>query len=410
MAVTARILNAEDVIKGRKQVSALGVKAVDDRTFVISLNEPVPFFPSLMAFGVFYPVRKDIVDKYGDKFATDADTIVGNGPFAMKRWIHESSMRIEKAETYWNRQAISLRAIEAPIAVKDNGAEYSQFATGLLDSVNLDRERLSLAQREKRPIRSYDNGAMVYFEVNQRPGKLFANSKLRQALRLALNRTEFANRIRAIPGTKPAFGIVPDYLPGSKPGSSFRKESGLGWKDYDVEGARRYIREYLQETKQLKVPAFSILSSDSAWLRAQMEYLQNHLNKIFETEIKLDLVPPKTRIQRMRDGQFDIVWSGWTPDYMDCMTFMDLFLSTNENNQGRLKDAKYDSMIQSAQLEPNQAKRIKILVEAEKYLVIEQAAVVPLYQSAVAYLAADGLEGYVRMPGMDQDFRYARWK
>jgi oligopeptide transport system substrate-binding protein len=67
-------------------------------------------------------------------------------------------------------------------------------------------------------------------------------------------------------------------------------------------------------------------------------------------------------------------------------------------------------MIQSAQLEPNQAKRIKILVEAEKYLVIEQAAVVPLYQSAVAYLAADGLEGYVRMPGMDQDFRYARWK
>jgi oligopeptide transport system substrate-binding protein len=410
MAVTARILNAEDVIKGRKQVSALGVKAVDDRTLVINLTEPVPFFPSLMAFSVFYPVRKDLVEKYGDRFATDAETMVGNGPFAIKRWIHEASMRIEKAETYWNSREISLRAIEAPIALKDNGAEYNQFVTGFLDSVNLDRERLSLAQREKRPIRNYDNGAMVYFEVNQRPGKLFANSKLRQALRLALNRTEFANRIRAIPGTKPAFGIVPDYLPGSKPGLSFRKESRLDWKDYDVEGARRSIREYLQETGQPKVPAFSILGSDSAWLRSQMEYLQNHLKKIFETEIKLDLVPPKMRIQQMRDGKFDIVWSGWTPDYMDCMTFMDLFLSTNENNQGRFKDAKYDSMIKSAQTEPNQAKRIRILVEAENYLLIEKAAVVPLYQSAVAYLAADGLEGYVRMPGMDQDFRYARWK
>ena len=400
-------MNADDIIQGKKPVSELGARAIDIQNFEIKLTEPVPFFPSLMAFGVFYPVRRDLVEKYGDKFATD---VIGNGPFALTRWVHESSMRLEKADTYWNRWAVKLRAIEAPLALKDSGTEYNQFATGGLDSVNLDRECLSLAQRDKQPVRSYDNAAVVFFEVNQRPGKLFSNAKLRQALRLALNRAEFANRIRAIPGTKAAFGIVPDYMPGSKPGSTFRKESDLSWKDFDVAGAKRYIREYLDETRQAKVPGFTILSGDSVALRTQMEYMQNHLRKIFETEIKLDLVPPKTRIQRMRDGQFDVVWSGWTPDYMDCMTFMDLFTSTNENNQGRFRDAKYDAMIQSAQVEADPAKRIRILIQAERYLIFDQAAVATLYQSSVAFLAADGLEGYVRIPGMDQDFRYARWK
>jgi oligopeptide transport system substrate-binding protein len=410
IAVTARILNAEDIIKGRKPVSELGARAIDERTFEVRLTEPVPYFPSLTAFGVFYPVRKDLVEKYGNKFSTDVESVVGNGPYALTRWVHESSMRLEKANTYWNRAAVMLHAIEAPLALKDSGAEYNQFATGGLDTVNLDRERLNLAQRETRPVRSYDNGAMVYFEINQRPGRLFSNAKLRQAMRLAINRAEFANRIRAIPGTKPAFGIVPDYMPGSKPGSTFRKESGLAWKDGDIVAATRYIREYLDETKQARVPGFTILSGDSAALKTQMEYIQDHLKRIFDTEIKLDLLPPKTRIQKMRDGQFDIVWSGWTPDYLDCMTFMDLFTSTNENNQGRFNDPKYDAMIKAAQVEANPAKRVKLLIEAERYLVLDQAAVATLYQSAVPYLAADGLEGYVRVPGMDQDFRYAHWK
>ena len=410
IAVTARILNAEDVIRGRKPVSALGAKAIDERAFEVRLTEPVLFFPSLMAFGVFCPVRRDLVEKSGDKFSTEAESIVGNGPFALTRWVHESLIRLEKADTYWNHSAIKIRAIEAPIALQDTGAEYNQFATGGLDSVNLDRERLKLAQQEKRPIRSYDNGAVVYLEINQRKGKLFANANLRQALRLALNRAEFANRIRAIPGTKPAFGIVPDCIPGSRAGSAFRKESNLSWKDFDAAGAKHQIRKYLEETKQSKVPGFSILSSDNVSIRTQMEYIQNHLGRIFETQVKLDLVPPNARIQRMRDGQFDIVWSGWSPDYMDPMTFLDLFTSGNENNQGRFKDAKYDAMIRSAQVEANAEKRIKILIEAEKYLVLDQAAVVPLYQSSIAYLAAEGLEGYVRVPGMDQDFRYAHWK
>ena len=413
IAITAQIVNAEEIVKGKKAPSELGAKALNDSTFQVQLKSPVAFFNSLMAFNVFYPVREDIVKKFGDKFSTNVESIIGNGPFKLTRWVHESSMRMEKAPTYWNASAIKLNAIDAPVILKDGGAIYSQQITGGLDMDMgaLDRDRLKLAQKDKKAISSYQDGSVWWFEMNQRPQKLFSNQNLRQALRLVLNRSEFVNKVIAIPGTKVAFGIVPEFLPGSKPSSTFRKESGLAWKDNDLASAKKYIAAYLAETKQTKVPSFTLLGDDRSAAKTQIEYLQGFLKKAFQTEVKIDLVPFKTRLQRMQDGQFDLVMAGWGPDYFDSMTFMDLFMSNNENNHGPFKDAKFDAMIVSAQKENDVAKRTAILTAAEKYLVEEKAGVVPVYQRSRSYIYSEGLEGFVRPPlGADPNLRYAYWK
>ncbi len=413
IAITAQIVNAEEIVKGKKAPSELGAKALNDSTFQVQLKSPVAFFNSLMAFNVFFPVREDIVKKFGDKFSTNVESIIGNGPFKLTRWVHESSMRMEKAPTYWNASAIKLNAIDAPVILKDGGAIYSQQITGGLDMDMgaLDRDRLKLAQKDKKAISSYQDGSVWWFEMNQRPQKLFSNQNLRQALRLVLNRSEFVNKVIAIPGTKVAFGIVPEFLPGSKPSSTFRKESGLAWKDNDLASAKKYIAAYLAETKQTKVPSFTLLGDDRSAAKTQIEYLQGFLKKAFQTEVKIDLVPFKTRLQRMQDGQFDLVMAGWGPDYFDSMTFMDLFMSNNENNHGPFKDAKFDAMIVSAQKENDVAKRTAILTAAEKYLVEEKAGVVPVYQRSRSYIYSEGLEGFVRPPlGADPNLRYAYWK
>ncbi len=413
IAITAQIVNAEEIVKGKKAPSELGAKALNDSTFQVQLKSPVAFFNSLMAFNVFFPVREDIVKKFGDKFSTNVESIIGNGPFKLTKWVHESSMRMEKAPTYWNASAIKLNAIDAPVILKDGGAIYSQQITGGLDMDMgaLDRDRLKLAQKDKKAISSYQDGSVWWFEMNQRPQKLFSNQNLRQALRLVLNRSEFVNKVIAIPGTKVAFGIVPEFLPGSKPSSTFRKESGLAWKDNDLASAKKYIAAYLAETKQTKVPSFTLLGDDRSAAKTQIEYLQGFLKKAFQTEVKIDLVPFKTRLQRMQDGQFDLVMAGWGPDYFDSMTFMDLFMSNNENNHGPFKDAKFDAMIVSAQKENDVAKRTAILTAAEKYLVEEKAGVVPVYQRSRSYIYSEGLEGFVRPPlGADPNLRYAYWK
>jgi len=413
IAVTAQIQNAEEIVKGKKAPSELGAKALNDSTFQVQLKSPVTFFNSLMAFNVFYPVREDIVKKFGDKFSTNVESIIGNGPFKLTRWVHESSMRMEKSPTYWNAAAIKLTAIDAPVILKDNGAVYSQLITGGLDMDmgQLDRDRLKLAQKDKKAVSNSQDGSVWWFEMNQRPQKLFSNLNLRQALRLVLNRSEFVNKVIAIPGTKVAFGIVPDFLPGSKSSVSFRKESGLAWKDNDAASAKKFIAAYLAETKQTKVPSFTILGDDRSAAKTQIEYLQGFLKKAFQTDVKIDIVPFKTRLQRMQDGQFDLVMAGWAPDYFDSMTFMDLFMSNNENNHGPFKDSKFDEMIVSAQKENDLAKRTAILTAAEKYLVEEKAGVVPVYQRSRSFIYSEGLEGFIRPPlGADPNLRYAYWK
>jgi oligopeptide transport system substrate-binding protein len=408
IAETAQILNAADVIKKKKPVSELGAKAVNDSTFVVKLENPVAFFKSLMAFQAFFPVRKDIVEKHGDKFATNVDTIIGNGPFKLVSWRKETSMRMEKASTYWNAAAIKLRAIEAPVMLKDVGAAFNNFRTGGLDMTGLDKERLETAQRERLQVKTYADGGVFFLEMNQRPGKLFENKKLRQALRTAISRREYISKVTGVPGDKPAFGLVPDYMPGVN--RTYRQEAALTYRDGDLAGAKKLIKEYLAETKQSKVPPFSILAGDSPNAKKESEYLQALLKNVFGTDVKIDSVPFKTRLQKQRDGQFDIVSAGWGPDYLDAMTFMDLFMTTNGNNHGGYSNKTFDELITKAQRSGSMAERVKLFQEAEKLLVVTDSAIVPIIQRGRAYLLAEGLQGVRRnQVGQDPDFRFASW-
>ncbi|MEY4066064.1 MAG: hypothetical protein RIR26_2272 [Pseudomonadota bacterium] len=408
IAETAQILNASDIIKKKKPVSELGAKAVNDSTFVVKLENPVAFFKSLTAFQAFFPVRKDIVEKSGDKFATSVDTIVGNGPFKLVSWKKETSMRMEKASTYWNAAAIKLRAIEAPVMLKDVGAAFNNFRTGGLDMTGLDKERLGIAQRERLQVKNYADGGVFFLEMNQRSGKLFANKKLREALRIAINRREYINKITGVPGDKPAFGLVPDYMPGSvKP---YRQEAALTYRDGDLNTAKKLIKEYLTETKQTKVPAFSILAGDSPNAKKESEYFQALFKNVFATDVKIDSVPFKTRLQKQRDGQFDVVSAGWGPDYLDPMTFMDLFMTTNGNNHGGYSNASFDALISKAQKSGSMAERVKLFRDAERQLILTDSAVAPILQRGRAYLLAEGLQGVRRnQVGQDPDLRFASW-
>ncbi len=409
IAETAQIVNASEIIAKKADKETLGAKALNDTTFEIKLNNPVAFFPSMMAFNTFYPIRKDLVAKHGDKFATNVESLVGNGPFKLVKWQKESSMRLEKAANYWNAKAIKLNAIEAPVIIKDNNAQYNLYRTGGLDVAGLDVERLKIATKDKQPIKSFAEGTIFFLETNLREGKVFSNKKLRQALLLGINRNEYVNKISAIPGDKAPFGVVPDFMPGSKPGSTYRKEAPLAWKDGDVAGAKALIKEYLAETKQAKVPPFTILAGDTSAAKKDVDYFQATLAKIFETEVNVESVPFKTRIQRMRDAQFDLVVAGWGPDYMDAMTYLDLFLKENGNNHSGFDNAKYGEIIGKAQKSGDMAERVKLFQEAEKILV-EEVPMVPFYQRARAYMTANGLQGVRRSQiGMDYDFRFASW-
>lgn len=410
IAETAQIENAADIVAKKKKVSELGVKATDEHTLVVSLSNPVPYFLSIMAFQTFVPVRADLVEKFKEKFSIEPESIVGNGPFKLVSWKKENSMRLEKSPNFWNASNIKINAIETPSIIKDANSSYNVFTTGGLDFQLLDSTLLKLAQRDKLRVASYPDNAVSFITNNRREGRLFSNVKLRQALRFGLNRSEYVNKIVALPGTKPAFGFVPDTIPGSDPGTPYRKSAPMKWKDADVAKAKALIKDYLKETKQTQVPSFSILANDTTLAKQESEYLQAYLSKLFETEVKIDNVPFKTRLQKSRDGQFDVALSGWSPDYPDAMTFLSVFSAPSENNRSGWEFSKYNQLLEKAQATADASQRNKLMYDAEK-LLIEQGVAIPYLQSARPYVIAEGLQDVKRRTfGPDPDFRYAHWR
>jgi oligopeptide transport system substrate-binding protein len=403
IATAAGIVNAGEVINKKLPKEQLGVKALDERTLEIKLQGPIPYLDSLLAFQVFYPVRKDLVEKFGDKFSIDPASIVGNGPFKLASWQKEQSLRIEKADTYWNAAAIKLHAIESPTMVKDAQANFNNFQTGGIDLATTSvPEIIKQAQDAKLKIQTYLTGCVDYMTFNTRAGRPFEVKGARLAVRDGISRQEYVNKIVGVPGYKPIYGIVPDYMPGSKAGSTYRKEAPLKGKDGDLKAVAEHL-------KGAKVKPFTILSGDSSRAKKYAEYWQNALAKLLSTEVKIESVPFKTRLQKQNDGDYDVALAGWCPDYRDAMTFMDLQTTKNENNVSGWSNKAYDALIEKAGAEADLEARVKAFAEAEKIL-FDEAPIVTEDQSGGAYVVAPKLTGVRRAAfGPDPDFRFAEW-
>jgi oligopeptide transport system substrate-binding protein len=410
IAIAAGILNAEDIISKKQPKENLGVRAVDDHTLEVQLSRPVPFFDSLATFQVFYPLRRDIVEKFGDKFATDPASIIGNGPFKLAAWQKEQSMRIERSPTYWDADKVRIQAIQSPAMVKDSQANFNNFQTGGIDyTTTSSPEIIKQAQAAKLKIQTFPTGCTTYIAFNVRPGRPFANKLLRQAVRDGVNRSEFVNKIIGVPGYKPTLGLVPDYMPGSKKGMTYRREAPVKGRDADYPSSQKHLQEYLAVSKQTQAPSFTILSDDGTLAKKFVEYWQNSLAKLLNTEVRVESVPFKTRLQKSRDGNYDVTLSGWCPDYRDPMTFMDLFTAGNDNNMTGWVNKTYEALIVKAANESDIAARIKLFAEAEA-LLLDESPMVPLDQTGGAFVVAPALKNMRHNAfGFSPDFRYAVW-
>ena len=115
-------------------------------------------------------------------------------------------------------------------------------------------------------------------------------------------------------------------------------------------------------------------------------------------------MPFKAKLAAMDAGEFDIVFAGWSPDYNDPMTYLDMFATGNGNNYGKYSSPEYDKLIADATKEVDKVKRQEMLMAAEKLVCQTDAAVFPLYFQSVTYTVSDKLEGMTRTGFQEFDF------
>jgi oligopeptide transport system substrate-binding protein len=398
--------NGRDINAGKKPAESLAVKALDEKTLDVELESPTGYFLRILGFPTYQPAREDFVTAAGPQYAADADKLLFSGPYVIAEWKHNSNIRLVKNEKYWNKANIAINEINMPYLIRDDNSEFNMFKEGKYGIMRtISKELLPDAQANKLQIRKYNPGTVWYFQMNT-TRKVTGNVHLRKAMQLAMNRAEFATQVTGIPGVKPAFGLIPDYMPGVQ--KTFGEEVNREFKDGDIEAAKTHLEMAKKELGLSEIPELDLLASDTTTTRRDAEYFQRYFKEKLGVQIKLDFQTFKVRLERSSRKDFDLVISGWGPDYMDAMSFADLFTSWNGNNNTGWSNAEYDNLIKNAMASVDAKERIESMAAADKIL-IEQAPILPYIQASRVYVQDPRLVGVVRnQVGADPDFYFAK--
>lgn len=377
------IKNAQAYNNGKAKAEEVGIKAIDDKTVEFTLEKACPYFLDLTYFKVMYPQREDIVTAQGDKFGTEANTLVFNGPFILKNWAHQSKMEFEKNPTYWDKDSVKLEKLTLNI-IKDETARMNSLFNGTIDSAGVSKQEWieKFNQSGKFNVLKSNDPSASYTHFNQKD-KYFSNLKIRQAFSLAINREEELKVLYRGLG-QPAYGWCPPTL--QIGGEDFRDKVGIEplkkFKDEHPD-AKALLIEGLKEIgadpDPAKMDITALQSGTTARDREIAEYRQQAFKKVLGIDMKAEYVEWPVFQKRTDDFEYQMASVGWTGDYNDPNTFFDMFMTGANIVATGWSNQKYDDLIKAAADTTDPEKRTEFFKQAEQILLVDDAVIAPIY-------------------------------
>lgn len=389
------IAGAKEYNEGKsKDFASVGVKAKDANTLVITLNKAASYFPSVPTFTATFPIRKELIAKYGDAWTKPSNLVV-LGAFQLADWKHDSKLSLVPNPHYYGTKP-AIEKINAYIVNEDTTA-INMFESGSLHYVNrlptleIDRLKKSPAYRNAPYLRGYYYG----FNVNKAP---FNNPKVRQAFALAVDRKQITDLLKD--GRIPTASWVPKGMPGYEP------QVGLS---FDLKKAQKLLAEAgYPGGKGFPSVTFMFDTRDDNKLIAE------HLQAMWKKNLGVDLHAQnedwKVYLNRLKSDVPQMFRLGWGADYPDPDNFLNLFTSYSGNNRTGWKNKEYDALIEKAAAEPKMEKRLALYKKAQQLLTEKDAVIVPLFIDSLNVLVSPKVQG-LRLDPMDHlDLRQVRFQ
>ena len=396
------VVNANEIIAGEKDPSELAVKAVDDKTFEVTLVNDLPYFEELCAFPAMMPVRQDIIEEAGDNWTFDVSTYISNGAYKMKEWTHNSQIVVEKNENYYDYEKLGPDTITFKLMDNQN-AMLSGFNSGEIDFIEdvPQAEIANLIASGDMKIVDYIGTYYVCFQNQKAP---FDDARVRKAFSLAIDRTYIVNQVTQS-GQVEAGGYVPAgvYDAEGATGDDFRTVGGDYYKptDADYEANCEEARALLAEAGYPDGEGFPVveyLYNTSDAHKAVAEALQYMWEEELGVKVTLNNQEWAAFLQTRKDGDYSIARNGWIADYNDPISFLDMWLTGGGNNDAQYSNEEYDSLIKEAKTTTDVKERMELLHKAEDKIIGEDNALAPLYFYTQKYMLADGIEGMYYCP------------
>lgn len=363
------IKNAEAFNKGQlTDFNEVGIKALDKQTLRVELTAPAAFFPGLVAFTTYRPVHRPTIEEYGDLWYRP-ENFVGNGAYLLHDWKINDRVKLKKSETYWDRDQVQLKRIDA-LAISSATTAFNIYATNQADLI-LDKglvpPLLIEKLRKRKDFHSYTYLASYFYRFNcSRPP--FDDPNVRKAFSLAIDKLSIVEGI-----TKAGEVPAPTYVPPGLEG--YESPAGL---QPDMDEARRLLAE-AGFPKGKGFPRVTLLYNSSDLNKQIAEAIQGMWKRELGILVELRNQAWATYLNSMSTLDYDIARSSWVGDYADPNTFLDCFVTGRGNNRTGWSHQEYDRLLANANLELDPAKRMSMMSEAEKILVEDEMPIVPLY-------------------------------
>lgn len=417
------IKNGEAYYNGEVSAEEVGVKAIDEKTLEITLEQVTPYFLKKMAYVCFYPVRLDVIEKGGETWKTDYTAQVFNGPFIIKDWVKENSMTLVKNENYWDAENVHLTQVNMN-KVDETATRSLLFESQELDVVTGEAEYsdkwIKMAEQGKCEFISGNKALMSFIGFNQHTGGasgLMNNAKIRKALSLSIDRQEFVDLIYG--RYTVAGGIIPPGIQvGEKEYREMAKDEPLTElvEEYNnkPEKLQDLFKEGLAEegvNKDLsEIELTYIGMASNATEKSVLEYYQQAWESKLGIKINMNILADRSIfVTERNENRYDILANGWNGDFSDPMTFMNLWITGSGYAKffGGYHSEKYDAEFAKLAGETDEAKRVEIYKELERIVVAEEAGVAPIYYGDTQIFVQNYVQN-LSTPMFGPEFEFSR--
>src|SRR5215204_6792512 len=376
--ITTFVKGADEFNTGKGSAEDVAIETPDDKTLKVTLLAPSPFWLGLSGFFPYYPQNQKFVEQQGDKYAQNQDALLYNGPYKTTAFENTQGATLVKNEDYWDAGNVSIQNAEFKI-VKETDTSVNLYDSGELDETEIDSEYVD--EYKGKPDFYSQTFFVTWYLVPQLSMPIFQNKNVLQAFQMSFNRQALVDEILNN-GSDPATGYVPVGMAG--PGDqTFREAQGPVMPEYDPEQAKALFQKGVEEVGEN--PTIEYLSYDDSVSRDMATFLQQEWKKM-GANVTINVQPFNEALNLQASGDFQLSQQGWIADYNDPMTFLDLFEPGSSFNTSNYENERYGQLISGAREEADPARRMDMLLEAERILVEEDAAIAPVYFEGEAHL------------------------
>ena len=417
----ACVKNADAVIKGADP-RTLGVSAPDSKTFVVELDAPVSFFPSLMAFPTFYPVNEKFFNSLAEgSYGTSPETFLSNGAFALASYIPgTANIQLKKNDSYWNAAAVSIDGFQYQVVSSSDNA-LTSFKNGTLNLVNISGNQVEHVKKDAelaKNLRTFSSGMLTYLSFNQDPKNhhagALANVNLRLAISNAIDRESLVNNF-VMNGAKATYTAVPiDFAPNATTGKFFAEDQRqfADVVSFNAARAKEFLAKAKSELGQENFELNLIYSNDGDASTKVVQAIKSQVEEnLSGVTIKLQPMPKAEYLSNVTSDNYDLALVDWAPDYNDPMTFLTLWTTSGCEIAEHWSNADYDKIISdctTGSLAADYDARWSAMYDAEKIL-LEQAVIAPLFTDANAVLISQNISGIdFHVAGIARVFKSAK--